>query len=181
MVTGDESISATARGTQLLLTVGAIVLLAILGACGFEAPATSPGPAGTAAATPAPPATAPEPAEPVAQALDSPTTSVEFVEAVEPAPDPPTLEEIHERLGAWETGLVRDYRIVYQKIGSHSQVQSEPVIITVYVSEQGFLVSAASGGRRPVSGNRHPTLEAAVANFAVHADRVGLSLRSKER
>ena len=29
MITGDESISATARGTQLLLTVGAIVLLAI--------------------------------------------------------------------------------------------------------------------------------------------------------
>ena len=59
--------------------------------------------------------------------------------------------------------------------------EGEPVIITVYVSEQGFLVSAASGGRRPVSGNTHPTLEAAVANFAVHADRVGLSLRSKER
>ena len=164
MVTGDESISVTARGTQLLLTVGAIVLLAILGACGFEAPATSPGLAETAAATPAPPATAPEPAEPVAQALDSPTTSVEFVEAVEPAPDPPTLEEIHERLGAWETGLVRDYRIVYQKIGSHSQVQSEPVIITVRSGSVTSVAYEASGQAAPEGS--YPTVEQLFAAVA---------------
>ena len=61
---------------------------------------------------------------------------------------------------------------------------SAPVAITVYIGTSGYLVTAESGtpetpDYRHAASNTLPTLEAALANLAVHARKVGLSLRAR--
>ncbi len=150
--------SAMATRARPLLTVGAIVLLLLLGDCGeLEAPATSTELTGTVTATPVTPTPDVEPADSVAPAVDSPMPAAEPVEAVEPTPQPPTVEELNQRLVAWEAGLLQDYRIVYQEIGSASREQSAPVIITVRNGSVASVVYRSNGQPAPLRS--YPNVE----------------------
>ena len=70
------------------------------------------------------------------------------------------------------------HRTVRFKAYPH-EMGTDPVVITVYVSRRAYLLTATTGDKKPIASNTHPTLEAAVANLAAHADRIGLELRSR--
>lgn len=82
---------------------------------------------------------------------------------------------ILQELESWFDAEI--HRTVRFKAYPH-ETGADPVIITVYVSRQGYLLTATSGDKKPIASNTHPTLEAAVANLAAHAHRIGLELRS---
>ncbi len=111
-----------------------------------------------------------EPADSVAPAVDSPMPAAEPVEAVEPTPQPPTVKELNQRLVAWEAGLLQDYRIVYQEIGSASREQSAPVIITVRNGSVASVVYRSNGQPAPLRS--YPNVEQlfAVVEAALSGD-----------
>ena len=75
------------------------------------------------------------------------------------------------------------HRTISFKVYPHDD-GSAPVSITVYRGTDGYFIAAESGtpdtpDYRHAASNTHPTFEGALANFAVHARKVGLEIRPR--